>query len=54
MFEYILKCVCFYLIVVFICFKNIEVIFEDMYMTVNYWKLILLKNYLKFKNDGIV
>lgn len=37
MFEYILKCVvCFYLIVVFICFKNIEVIFEDMYMTVNY------------------
>lgn len=37
MFEYVLKCVaCVYLIVVFIRFKNIEVIFEDMYMTVNY------------------
>lgn len=35
--EYVLKYVAyFYLIIIFISFKNIEVTFEDMYMTVNY------------------
>lgn len=46
--EYVLKCVaCFYLIIVFISFKNIEITFRRYVYDCKLLKIVLLKNCLK-------